>query len=239
MLDDHHREVTSVVGSECEAARSESRAHGTKRDPSATGPLGKGEPMVARILGVGTVFLALLLAGCGVNDAASGAWSLDAAALNEFDTGEPIGEQNEVTPSTNALNEANGWAHVILVGDARVGEVDLNFVAPRAFYSCFEYRVDESAPDGPDNPNTDVTDGLWPYTCQNASSETMTIEAESYVDVRMVFGGERDERFDWTRFYVAPTKFSCMDDGWVEQGFRNQGQCVRYYVTGKDSRLGE
>lgn len=67
----------------------------------------------------------------------------------------------------------------------------------------------------------------------------MTIEAQSYVDVRMVFGGERDERFDWTRFYVAPTKFSCMDDGWVEQGFRNQGQCVRYYVTGKDSRLGE
>lgn len=195
--------------------------------------------MAARILAAGTVFLALLLTGCGVNEASRWDVVLDPAALNEFDTGEPIGEQNDVTPSTNAANEDNGWAHVLLVGDARVGELDLNFVAPRAFYSCFEYRVDESDPDGSDNPNPAVTDGFWPYTCQNDSSETMTIEAESYVDVRMVFGGETDERFDWTRFYTAPTKFSCMDDGWVEQGFRNQGQCVRYYETGKDSRIGE
>src|SRR5690606_30130824 len=112
--------------------------------------------MVARILGVGTVFLALLLAGCGVNDAAPQGLVLDAAALNEFATGEPIGEQNDVTPSTNALNEANGWAHVLLVGDARVGELDLNFVAPRNFASCFEYRVDESAPDESDNYNPAV-----------------------------------------------------------------------------------
>lgn len=33
-----------------------------------------------------------------------------------------------------------------------------------------------------------------------------------------------------------PTKEDCRDGGWRNYGFRNQGQCVRFVVTGKDSR---
>lgn len=32
------------------------------------------------------------------------------------------------------------------------------------------------------------------------------------------------------------TKADCMKDGWENYGFRNQGQCVRFIETGKDSR---
>lgn len=196
---------------------------------------------MARFFGAAVVVVALVLAGCGVNDVAPQDVALSTATLNPLDTGDPIGEVNAVTPSTNADNYAKTptrWAHVLLDGEARVGELDLKFVSERGFASCFEYRVDESAPDSLNNTNPFI-DELWPFTCQLNSSATMTIEADAYVDVRMVFGAESDERFDWTRFYTVPTKSSCMDGGWLPQGFRNQGQCVRFYETGKDSRLGE
>ena len=41
------------------------------------------------------------------------------------------------------------------------------------------------------------------------------------------------------RSCVTATVFSkaaCRDAGWKDLGFRNQGQCVRYVNTGKDSR---
>ncbi len=38
---------------------------------------------------------------------------------------------------------------------------------------------------------------------RNNSTETLTLSALEYVEIRMVFGGERDERFDWTRVDVA------------------------------------
>jgi hypothetical protein len=44
-----------------------------------------------------------------------------------------------------------------------------------------------------------------------------------------------DERFDWTRFDVAGME-SCKKGGWQEYGFRNQGQCMRFANTQKDSR---
>lgn len=56
---------------------------------------------------------------------------------------------------------------------------------------------------------------------------------------RLAFGAERDERFDWTRFEVLPdarTRAGCVDGGWEAFGFANQGQCVRFLQTGKDSR---
>ena len=54
------------------------------------------------------------------------------------------------------------------------------------------------------NYNPLVTDGLYPYTCVSNSSKPITISADEYVEVRMVFGAEGDERFDWTRFDVLP-----------------------------------
>ena len=43
----------------------------------------------------------------------------------------------------------------------------------------------------------------YPYECVNNSSETISVDAKKYVEVRMVFGAETDERFDWTRFDVG------------------------------------
>lgn len=119
-------------------------------------------------------------------------------------------EVNAVTPSTNDINRTNGWSHV----DAapKVGEVELTFIQPRYFVACFEYRTDgdTSQMTSPNNYNTGITDGLYPYFCldNRGNTSTMTrvetIPANEYVEVRMVFGGERDERFDWTRFDVLP-----------------------------------
>jgi len=69
----------------------------------------------------------------------------------------------------------------------------------------------------------------------------MTLTAREHVDVRMGFGAEKDERFDWTRFYVLSldNKDQCKDGQWQAMGFKNQGQCVRYVETGMDSRVGD
>lgn len=114
-----------------------------------------------------------------------------------------FGEVNDVTPSTNDANRTEGWAH-FNVAETRVGEVDIEFVSTRDFFSCFEFRSDGEGPDSPDNPNTDIEDGLWPSVCVNNSTETLTLSAFEYVEIRMVFGAERDERFDWTRVDVTP-----------------------------------
>jgi hypothetical protein len=155
------------------------------------------------------------------------------------DTGTTIGDQDAVTPSTNELNKANGWAYVEWnSNDAGVGEAPLKFVSTRSFASCFEYRIDGELGTG-DNYNTDITDGLWPFVCVNNSEATRDLVAENYVDVRMVFGAEEDERFDWTRFYVVTelTKDDCKKGQWEALGFKNQGQCIRYVETGEDSRV--
>jgi hypothetical protein len=115
---------------------------------------------------------------------------------------------NAVTPSTNDINRTNGWAHVDQLS-VDVGSTNLQFISTRAFYSCFEYRTDGNTSqviteNGGVNYNTNITDGLYPYFCENNSNETATITANEYVEIRMVFGAETDERFDWTRFDVLP-----------------------------------
>ena len=80
----------------------------------------------------------------------------------------------------------------------------MQFISTRTFASCFEYRSDgdTSQASGDPNYNTDILDGLYPFFCENDSTRTQTISAIAYVEVRMVFGAETDERFDWTRFDV-------------------------------------
>ena len=160
-----------------------------------------------------------------------------------FTVNTPTGEEqvgtSAVFPSTNEINHGLGWAHVLFV-DVAVGQVTLEFVSLRGFYSCFEYRIDDEDPIDPNNFNAEITDGLWNYTCQNASSAQLTFDAADHVDIRMGFGAEGDERFDWTRFYVLSleNKDQCRDGDWEALGFKNQGQCVRFVETGKDSRTG-
>jgi hypothetical protein len=125
---------------------------------------------------------------------------------------------NSVTPSTNDINRANGWAHVdVTVG---AGSATLTFITTRNFLSCFEVRTDGDTSEvltenGGVNYNTDVHDGLYPYYCVRNSTMTATVSATSYVEVRMVFGAERDERFDWTRFDVLP---KCTPTGFMRDG---------------------
>jgi hypothetical protein len=122
-----------------------------------------------------------------------------------FSSGSVFAEVNAVTPSTNDINQTNGWAHVNQLSMG-VGTTDLEFISTRGFASCFEYRTDGDVSQKIDdtNHNNDITDGLYPYYCQNNNFSTHAITANEYVEVRMVFGAEKDERFDWTRFDVLP-----------------------------------
>ena len=144
-----------------------------------------------------------------------------------------------VMPSSNESNAGKGWANVSITDDGvQLGSVTLAFTSTRTFASCFEYRVDGEANEGAANFLPAIADGLWPFFCQNNTSRTETLNAIQYVDVRMVFGAEGDERFDWTRFYVAtPDSINeCKNGQWEAMGFRNQGQCIQYVNTGKDGR---
>ena len=153
----------------------------------------------------------------------------------------PQASAGHVTPSTNDENKDKGWAHFEVL-DVGIGFADIKFVSTRDFLSCFEYRSDgEATPYEDENFNEDIEDGLWPFVCVNNSTEVLNLEANEYVEIRMVFGAETDERFDWTRVDVLPaqdaqTRNDCMNGGWEDFGFKNQGQCVRYVNTGKDSR---
>src|SRR5690606_37213641 len=65
------------------------------------------------------------------------------------------------------------------------------------------------------NPNVDIAD-RYPAYCLTNESQTHTFTANEYVEVRMVYGAEKDERFDWTRFdvhapYPTPTYHSPAD----------------------------
>ena len=108
---------------------------------------------------------------------------------------------------------------------------------PRSFSACFEIRIDGADPLTSPHPNVAAyDDGRYMYRCLNTTGTLEeTFDAASNVDVRMAWGAERDERFDWTRFYVmnVSSKEQCQDGGWQAFGFANQGQCIRYVMTGK------
>ena len=114
-----------------------------------------------------------------------------------------------VFPSTNEQNMLNGDPYVTNVSQG-IGNVTLMFVNTHNFPVCFEYRTDgdtSQALNG-SNYNPAIPD-LYPYTClYTAGNETMTFNASNYVEVRSVFGAERDYDFNWTRFDVLqpPTK---------------------------------
>jgi hypothetical protein len=144
---------------------------------------------------------------------------------------------NAVTPSTNDINRDSGYAHFNVTEG--VGHADFEFVSTNNWVSCFEYRVDGAPYTSPTNFNTDITDGLWPFTCVNNETEEITIEANNTIEIRMVFGDERDERFDWTTVNVLPdaqSREDCVDGGYESFGFANQGLCIQFVNTGSDSR---
>lgn len=117
-----------------------------------------------------------------------------------------------VPASTNDDNRDNGWAHVNEV-DVDIGEVTLDFISTRTFDSCFEYRTDGDTSQVIDEEHqlefhnvVPESEGLqqYPYFCVNNNNQVETLTANEYVEIRMIFGAEGDERFDWTRFDVLP-----------------------------------
>ncbi len=126
-----------------------------------------------------------------------------------------LADVNSVTPSTNDANRAKGWAYVDVTPG--VGTATLELHSTRSFLSCFEYRTDgdTSQRTSDNNYNVDITDGLYPFHCLKNSVQTLTVTATAYVEVRMVFGSEGDERFDWTRFEMLS---KCAATGFVRDG---------------------
>lgn len=154
---------------------------------------------------------------------------------------------DDPTPSTNDNNIAEGWAHFNVTATL-YNRITVNLVQPNDYFACFEFRsdgdtsqaYDSTGPNGGDNWNTEILDGLYPYECLSTiSSLEKTLYASDYVEIRFVFGGEGDERFGWERLDVADDvsdKVTCKSGGWETYGFDSQGQCVRFLTSGKDSR---
>jgi hypothetical protein len=144
-------------------------------------------------------------------------------------------------PSTNDANRAAGDPHVNLVGND-LGEVTLEFVNDHDYVAFFEYRIDGETPTSCSVPHPVVeADCIYPgVSVTSANSPVIrTFQAEQTVEVRLALGAERDHDFDWVAFDVLPdagAKADCKEGGWAEFGFRNQGQCIRFVNTGKDSR---
>jgi predicted ribosomally synthesized peptide with SipW-like signal peptide len=131
-----------------------------------------------------------------VNEGTSGTvtWTVTCAEL----------PPNDPMASTNAANIAHvpQWANFTATPGA--GAVALTFNQPRAHYACFEYRTDGDMGQmiSATNYNAGIHDGLYPYECLNVAGSSVVVNVGptiGYVEVRMVFGGEADERFDWTR----------------------------------------
>ncbi|UTF55389.1 hypothetical protein [Natronosalvus rutilus] len=142
-------------------------------------------------------------------------------------------------PSTNADNEANGDPFVDVASQDNC-EIALEFTNPHGYLACFEVRVDgQTRTSGTEHP---VVDGDYIYEnyCVTDGTRTETFEATQQVDVRLALGAERDHDFDWVSFGIdacePESRADCKGGGWKTYGFRNQGQCIRYVNTGKDSR---
>ncbi len=110
-----------------------------------------------------------------------------------------------VFPSTNEINKTKVWSQVNILEELP-GSTKFEVKNPRGFLACFEYRTDGDITQkiSDINTNIEVTDGLYPNVCVTNTVETITISANVYVEIRLAFGGEKDERFTWTRFDVLP-----------------------------------
>ena len=153
-------------------------------------------------------------------------------------------------PSTNEANKAAGLPHVNQVSTGP-GTVTLEFVNETNSLAFFEYRIDGATVGTTSHPGVHG-DVIHPGICVDGRTNPAcasgpvieTFSANTKVEVRLALGGERDSDFDWTAFEVGPvvgpadpaTKADCKKGGWADFGFRNQGQCIRFVNTGKDSR---
>ena len=115
-------------------------------------------------------------------------------------------DSSALSPSTHANNKLKNWAHYTSVTNGTT--TTLTFHGTRGFKSCFEYRVDGSLPKAATNRNPVIPDGMWDYRCVSSNgavhdgqatptSASVEITGAALIEVRMVYGAETDERFNW------------------------------------------
>jgi hypothetical protein len=133
-------------------------------------------------------------------------------------------------PSTNEQNRLNG-RHFVEQVSMGPGTTTLNFVNPKAWWACYEYRTDgdTSQADPRPNPNPGVSD-RYPAFCLNNASEQRTFNAVGFVEIRTTFGAERDDDFDWTRFAVLPLPSDPGEGGETSYGAQ-ASEIMPYVVT--------
>ncbi|MEX2531083.1 MAG: hypothetical protein WD960_09955 [Gemmatimonadota bacterium] len=169
-------------------------------------------------------------------------------------TGEEIEANSSFdAPSTNELNEAKMApghegkdAPFVRFEEVGLLEVTLAFVNNTNSLVYFEYRVDGETVGSTPHPNPSLGhDVIHPGVSVDGRgiaepvTTIRTFQANETVEIRLALGGERDWDFDWTTFYVATSpenRDQCKDGVWEDLGFRNQGQCIRFVETGRDSR---
>jgi hypothetical protein len=141
-------------------------------------------------------------------------------------------------PSTNDQNRINGRQYVEQISMDE-GATTLNFVNPQNWVACFEYRTDgdTSQATGSPNYNPAIPD-LYPFKCVRNSSTELTLNANEYIEVRSVFGAERDDDFDWTRFDVLPVPVPTEPGPDGEVSYRRQASEIMPYVVTNPALFG-
>lgn len=186
--------------------------------------------------------LAMLLVAIGF--ALIGALTLFSSVF--ADHGYSYNSTNELNAASNAPGRPGQAAPYVEQTDVSVGNVELTFKNPSVALMCFEYRTDgDISEQVSTNPAGYPEAERYPYLCitGGGADQTLTIAADSYVEVRSAFGAESDWFFDWTRFDVlqppvAMTKADCKKGGWMNfadnegNSFKNQGDCVSFVATG-------
>ncbi len=122
--------------------------------------------------------------------------------------GAALAAVNAVTPSTNDFNRAERLGARRCDCRRRLGDAHLH-QHPGVHELLRVPHRRRSEPE-PGKARAELQplglDGLYPFVCVNNTTKTTTIPANDYIEVRMVFGAEADERFDWTEFDVPQPK---------------------------------
>lgn len=153
----------------------------------------------------------------------------------------------ETSPIFAACETPNGTTGLIPADEPNFGvitEIFIDLPAPATEVSLdvFDYFADRdltlNAYDGSGvlvGSASDPTDQAWVTLRVSGDIHRLGIatdQGNTYLDdlsITYAEGGEGGEGGDLD-------KDGCKDGGWEAHGFRNQGQCVRFVETGKDSR---
>ena len=77
------------------------------------------------------------------------------------------------------------------------------------------------------------------HTDRAGNDEIYVMNADGNGPANLTSNPSSDHFPDWGLVAGAISKEQCKNGGWEDLGFRNQGQCLRYVETGKDSRIGQ